>query len=222
METKLTENQFEEFEKYEALSDQDVFTKIWTQPRKVFKFINDTRYEKYFYILLFFAGVVRALDRASTKNTGDDSSLFFILFFGVVLGGAFGWISYFIYAALTSWTGKWLDGAGDTTSIFRMMAYALLPSTLALVFIIPQIAIFGVNVFRDVEYDTATAFGDIVFWISVFCEVVLSLTTLVFMAIGLSEVQKFSVWKAVLNLILPICVIVVPFLLLAALFYAFS
>lgn len=195
METKLTENQFEEFEKYEALSDQDVFTKIWTQPRKVFKFINDTQYEKYFYILLFFAGVVRALDRASTKNTGDDSSLFFILFFGVVLGGAFGWISYFIYAALTSWTGKWLDGAGDTTSIFRMMAYALLPSTLALVFIIPQIAIFGVDVFRDVEYDTATAFGDIVFWISVFCEVVLSLTTLVLWPSGFQKSRNFRFGK---------------------------
>ena len=28
METKYTEDQFEEFEKYDALSDQDVFTKI--------------------------------------------------------------------------------------------------------------------------------------------------------------------------------------------------
>lgn len=54
METKYTEDQFEEFEKYDALSDQDIFTKIWTEPRRVFKFINDTRYPiREIFVLLY-------------------------------------------------------------------------------------------------------------------------------------------------------------------------
>ncbi|CAD7810568.1 hypothetical protein CHRY9390_02201 [Chryseobacterium aquaeductus] len=219
METKFTENQFEEFEKYEVLSDQDIFTKIWTKPRKVFKFINDTQYEKYMYILLFFAGVARAFDRATSKNMGDNSSLLTIVLGAVVLGGALGWISYYIYAALLSWTGKWLNGVANTSSIFRMIAYAVFPSVLALIFLVPQMAIYGIDVFRDADYTSAGTFGNVLFWTSAFIQIALSITTLVLMVIGLSEVQKFSVGKAILNLILPIAVIIVPILLIASMFW---
>lgn len=215
METKNTEDQFAEFEKYEALSDQDIFTKIWTEPRRFFKFINDTKYEKYLYILLIFAGIVRAFDRASSKDMGDDSSLFSILFSCVVFGGMLGWISYYIYAALLSWSGKWLNGAGNTSSIYRMMAYAMIPSILGLVFLFLQIAVFGNDYFKsNTDYLESNIVGSIVFWISFSIEMLLSLASFVLMVIGLSEVQKFSIGKAIINLILPIAFIVVPIMLI--------
>lgn len=213
MESNYTENQFEEFEKYDVVSDRDVFTKIWTEPRRIFKFINDTKYEKYYYLLLFLAGVVRAFDRASSKSMGDDSSLLMILFSAIVFGGAFGWISYYIYSVLLSWTGKWLGGIGDTSSIFRMMAYAMIPSVLILFFLFPQIAIYGRDVFSDIEYIAPGSFGNIVRSILSVFQIILSLATLVFMVIGLSVVQKFSVGKAILNLILPILIIILPIVL---------
>ena len=222
METKITEDRFDEFEKYNVLSDKDIFTKIWTEPRKVFKFINDTRYEKYFYLLLFFAGVVRAFERASSKNMGDNSSLFSIIFGCVILGGAFGWISYYIYAALISWSGKWLNGVGNTSSIFRMMAYAMIPSILGLFFLFLQIAVYDVDYFTDFAgYLEKSTLSNIVFWILFVIQMLLSLTTLVFMVIGLSEVQKFSIGKAILNLILPVLFIVVPIVLIASLAMVF-
>ncbi|MCX8524087.1 YIP1 family protein [Chryseobacterium formosus] len=222
METKITENRFEEFEKYNVLSDKDVFTKIWTEPRRVFRFINDTRYEKYFYLLLFLAGVVRAFERASSKNMGDHSSLFSIVFGCVIIGGALGWISYYIYAALISWSGKWLNGVGNTSSIFRMMAYAMIPSILGLSFLFLQIAVYGVDYFTDFAgYLETNIVANIVFWISFIISILLSLTTLVFMVIGLSEVQKFSIGKAVLNLILPVLIIVVPIVLVASIAMVF-
>ncbi|MFY1047007.1 Yip1 family protein [Chryseobacterium sp. GP-SGM7] len=217
METKITENRFEEFEKYNILSDKDVFTKIWTDPRKVFRFINETRYEKYFYLLMFLAGVSSAFERASSKNMGDNSSLFSIVFGCVILGGALGWISYYIYAALMSWSGKWLNGVGNTSSIFRMMAYAMIPSILGLFFLFLQIAVYGVDYFTDFAgYLETNLVTNIVFWISFVIQMLLSLTTLVFMVIGLSEVQKFSIGKAILNLILPVLFIVVPIVLIVA------
>ncbi|WP_159478207.1 Yip1 family protein [Chryseobacterium sp. 18068] len=215
METKNTEDQFEEFEKYDALSDQDIFTKIWTEPRRVFKFINDTQYEKYLYILMIFAGIVRAFDRASAKDMGDNSSLFSIVFSCIIGGGMLGWISYYIYAALLSWSGKWLNGAGNTSSIYRMMAYAMIPSIMGLVFVFFQIAVYGQDYFKSsTDYLESNIVGSIVFWISLTIEILLSLASLVFMVIGLSEVQKFSIGKAVTNLILPIAFIVVPILII--------
>lgn len=217
METKYSEDQFEEFEKYDAISDQDIFTKIWTEPRRVFKFINDTQYEKYLYILMIFAGIVRAFDRASSKDMGDHSSLFSIVFGSVILGGMLGWISYYIYAALLSWTGKWLNGTGNTSSIYRMMAYAMIPSIMALVFVFLQIAVYGQDYFKsNTDFLESNIIGSIVFWISFSMEILLSLASLVLMVIGLSEVQKFSIGKAIVNLILPIAFIVVPIVLIVS------
>ena len=41
------------------------------------------------------------------------------------------------------------DGQGDTSSILRILAYAMIPSIIALVFLIPQIVIYGLEVFKE-------------------------------------------------------------------------
>ena len=214
METFNEGNHFEEFEKYDVITDQDIFTKIWTQPKRIFKYINDKHYEKYLYILLFLEGVAKSFDRAISKNMGENNSLFFILLISIIFGGFLGWISYYIFAALLSWTGKWLDGKGGTFSIFRMMAYAMMPSVLSLAFLIPQIIVHGKNAFTSAEYDSGNFFVDIFSSVFSLIGVVLSLFSLVLLVIGLSQVQKFSIGKAILNLLLPIAVILVPILLI--------
>lgn len=87
-------------------TDKEIFTKIWTNPRQILKFINEYHYDKYLYILLFFAGISRALDRVNHKQYGDDPSLIKVLTLSIIIGGLLGWISYYIYSALISWTGE--------------------------------------------------------------------------------------------------------------------
>lgn len=96
-----------------------------------------------------------------------------------------------------------------------MMAYAMIPSILGLVFLFLQIAVFGNDYFRSTtDYLESSIEGSIVFWISFSMEMLLSLASLVLMVIGLSEVQKFSIGKAIINLILPVAFIVVPIVLI--------
>lgn len=52
-------------------TDKDIFRKIWTSPRKVFKYINEKHYDKYVTMLLILSGISNAFDRASMKNMGD-------------------------------------------------------------------------------------------------------------------------------------------------------
>ncbi len=94
------------------LSDTEIFTKIWISPRMVFKYLNDYSYEKFVTILLILAGITRTFDRASTRGVGDNMSLGRVIILCVILGGLLGWITYYIYAAMISWTGKWLNGKG--------------------------------------------------------------------------------------------------------------
>jgi hypothetical protein len=204
------------------LTDKDLFTKLWIAPRQVFKFINDKHYDKYVTILLVLSGISRAFDRASMKNMGDKMSIWAILGICIILGGLLGWISYYIYAALVSWTGKWLKGRGETNSILRMFSYAMIPSIIALIFLIPQIGIYGVEIFKaDGDITSAGWISNIIVYGSMFLEFVLGIWTIVFCVIGVSEVQNLSIGKSILNLLLPLLVFLVPILIIVLIFKTF-
>ena len=125
------------------LSDKEIFTKIWMSPRQVFKFINQNGYTKFSTILLILGGITGALNSASTRNMGDIMPLWSVLIVCLIGGGVFGWLYFYIYAVLLSWTGKWMKGTGTTKSLFRMISYALIPSLLVLFTFILRIALIG-------------------------------------------------------------------------------
>jgi hypothetical protein len=216
------ENPLDGNKKQLYFTDKDIFTKIWTSPRKVFRFINDTQYDKYVKVLLVLAGISRAFDRASMKDMGDNMSLLSIIGFSVLVGGLLGWISYYIYAALVSWTGKWLKGQGNTSSILRILSYAMTPAIFSLIFLIPQIGIYGNEMFKsDGDIISAGLIANIFVYSSIIIELILGIWTMVLCIIGISEVQKISIGKSILNLFLPIIVILIPIILFALLFRLF-
>jgi len=195
------------------LTDWEIFTKIWTSPRLVFKFINEYRYDKFITMLLVLAGITATLNRAASKGLGDQVPLFVVLIIGIIAGAIFGWISYYIYAALISWTGKWLKGQGNTTSLLRMISYATIPSIIVLILYIPKIILFGNGIFQrdfDVFESGNGILYEIIYLIFLLIEIVLGVWTLVIFVIGISEVQKISIGKSILNLILPAMVIFIP------------
>ncbi len=207
------ENILDEIEKPLSFTDKEIFTKMWLKPREVFKYIHEEKYDKYVTVLLLFAGISRAFDRAIMKDMGDKFSLFAILGICIIAGILIGWISYYIYSGMISWTGKWLNGKGDTTSILRIMAYAMTPSIIALVLLIPQIGIYGNELFKaEGDITSGGIISNIIFYSSIILELVLGICTLIFCIVGVSEVQKFGIGKSILNLLLPVFVIIVPVL----------
>lgn len=214
---------FQEFEIYETFTDKEIFTKIWTEPRRIFNYIEKAKYEKYFYILMVLAGITGSLDRAMEKGLGNDQSIIFILISATIFGGLLGWIGYYIYAALISWTGKWLDGKGNTESIYRVMAYALIPSILSLLVIFSQILIFGSSSFQNnFEISESKTVESVIFIILNIGNLGLAVVNIIFYGIAISVVQKFGIEKAILNLLLPILIIVVPILILIFLIFGVS
>lgn len=201
------------------MNDREIFTRIWTQPGRVFAFINANHYDKYLYVLLFFAGIARAFSRASMNNLGDKWSIEMIIAIAIVGGGLFGWISFYIYAALLSWTGKWLKGEGNTQSILRILAYAMIPSIVALLFLIPQIGYYGNEIFKSSgDISSAGVLPNILVYGSFFMEIVLGIWTILLSVIGISVVQNLSIAKSVLNLLLPVLLFAVPIVLLLLVF----
>ena len=216
-------NVIEGSEQQKNLSDKEIFTKIWTSPRKVLKYINDSSYDKYVTILIVLSGISRAFSRASAKNYGDRMPLWEILWVCIILGGIGGWIFYRFYAALLSWSGVWLNGKGNTVSILRIISYAMIPSVAALICLIPQIIIYGNEVFKsDGDMISAGLISNILVYLSVFLEFVFGTWSIVLCVIGISEVQKFSIGSSILNLLMPILLLLVPIFLIGYLLKSFS
>ena len=197
-------NVMDDFEQQKNLSDWEIFTKIWISPRKVFEHIIDRNYDKYVMTLLVLSGISRAFGQASKNNMGDELSIGAIIIICIFLGGFLGWVSYVLYAAFVNWTGKWLKGEGNVNTILRIMAYSMIPSIIALVFLIPQIIIYDSEIFTsDGDITSAGFVPNIIVYLSSFLEFVLGIWTIVLCVIGISVVQKFSIGKSILNLLLP-------------------
>ena len=144
--------------------------------------------------LLIVAGISKAFDRASTTGMGDTLPLYGVITACVFSGLIFGWLTAYIYAALMSWTGRWISGEADTRSIMRVIAYASIPTIIAMIFLIPQVILYGDHVFRD-EGDVVSdsMLQNVIYWGSVIMEVLLGIYSLVLHVIGISEVQEFGI-----------------------------
>ena len=206
-----TESIFESLDENVHLTDKEVFTQIWTSPRKVFKFIIDNNYSKYMYLILFLGGVISSLSRSASKFSGDSPYAVLYLFGAIVGGGFFGWIAYYIYSAIISLTGKWLDGTADTSTIFKVFTYSIIPTLFIIFLLIFEFALNQNGLQEDGYNFTATDFPLLLLLLLTYTiQTVLGIWSLVLLVIGLSEAQHFSVGKSILNLLIPVLIIVVP------------
>ncbi|MCL2328632.1 MAG: YIP1 family protein [Bacteroidetes bacterium] len=222
MEQENLDSVIDNLEQQENLSDNDIFTKIWTSPRKVFKYVNDRKYSKYELILLVFAGISNGFDQAMSKNWGDNLPLWGIILTAVIGGGLLGWVSLWVYSALISWTGKWLKGEGKTDSILRIISYAMIPSIATLILLIFQIGILGNELFKaNGDFASAGYAANIFIMFTGILTIILAIWTFVLCVIGVSEVQKFSIGKSILNVLLPVLVILIPIMIIVSLVKVF-
>lgn len=205
------------------ISDKKIFLKLLSSPREVFSFLNFYKYDKNVNLLLILAGITSTFNRASTKNMGDNLPLWGVIITCIIVGIIFGWITYYIYAALINWTGKWLKGQGTTNAILRVLSYAVIPSITSMVLLIPQMVIYGNDIFRsDGDISSGGIASNIFFYTSLLLEFGLSIWSVILCVIAISEVQKLSIAKAVLNLALPAIVIMTPIFLLILIIYGLS
>ncbi len=186
------------------LPDQEIFAQIWRSPRQVFKFIVENNHRTAVPLLLILGGISNALSRAVTDGRGDTQSLLEILLFSIIVGGLSGWIYYYLLCALVSWTGSWLGGKAGIRGIVRVVAYALIPIGISLFIWALQISVYGIELFKsDGQLLNDSLFNNIFYYVCAVIEIVLVIYAIVFLVIGISEVQKFSIGRAILNLLLP-------------------
>lgn len=196
------------------INSTNLLSKIWVKPKQTLEYILKKDPDKYVTLFLVLGGMVKAIDRASVKNMGDNMSTLGVLAIAIATGGLFGWISYYIYAWGMSVTGNWLKGYSEPKEFRTVLAWALVPTICSLILIAPQIAVFGDDLFRSTPVNDST-FHSVMMGIFGILEVTLGVWSLVILVKGVALIQKFSIGKSILNIFLPGLVIIVPIILIA-------
>ncbi|TDO70484.1 Yip1-like protein [Flavobacterium chryseum] len=196
------------YQQKSIVTPKNILTKVFTSPKEAFIFINDYKYSKHVTLFLILSGITKSFDKAISKNMGDNLPLWSVITYGILIGITFGWLLNSLYAFSISWTGKWFNGKADTRSILRVIAYALLPSFISLFFLFIQILIYGNSIFQSsYEYLYTGLFDTTLYWFFYLIDLALIIWSCMLLVIGISVVQKFSIGKAILNLILPVLVL---------------
>lgn len=183
-----------------SLRERDIVTRIWFEPRTIFRYINEHRHETSLWMLLVLNGIVQSFERAAQKHMGDTFPFVGLVLFCIVFGSLGGYISVKIYAHLISWTGRWLGGTADNKSLLRVFAYACIPSLVSLLVLIVQLGLYGQVLFQK---DGISEAFDTVGLLLIAVQFILKVWLVVLWIVGTAEVQAFSIGKAIVNLLLP-------------------
>jgi len=198
----------------------DPFHTIWRSPRETIRQIVSTDPELHVTLLICLAGISESLDRASTRNAGDQLSLGAILAFACILGPLGGLFGVWMYSHLIRFSGEWIGGRGGYDEIKAAIAWASVPNVAGLVIWVALLLLLGREMFTE---ETPSLDGQttsvIVFLILVLAQVALGIWSVVLLCNTIAEVQGYqSAWRGFGNVILAGLLLVVPLLILAVLF----
>lgn len=193
---------------------------MWYRPRETIRKIIEYNPKYLVIVLMMIGGFSNILDHASAKSLGDSIGLPIIFISALIIGSLFGIVSLYIYSAVLKWTGKWIGGKATSEYLRTAIAWSYVPVVWSLIFWIPQLVLYGEELFTSITPRIdSNPLPLILFGV---VELIIAIWAFIVFINSLSEVQKFSVWKALLNLLLSILVLLIPlFFILFAMFYQF-
>jgi hypothetical protein len=184
---------------------------MWIKPRATIQQIVDHDPVRLVLVLAAISGFSEALDRASMKNMGDSLEWPMIIAIAAFVGPLVGIVGLYIGGALIRWTGNWMGGNSSSENIRAAMAWSSVPVIWSLVLWIPELAIFGPELFTSETPKMDENFSLIILFVSfAVVELILGIWAFVVFLKSLGQVQGFSAWKALGNAILASLVVIVP------------
>ncbi len=194
---------------------------IWTEPRKTVRSIVNTDPKFGFVILSGIYGFPMALNLAQNFSLGASIPLWAILIGALIICILLGMIGITISTWLLHFTGRWIGGKGSFQTVRTAVAWSNVPNVVTILMSLIVVAMFGRAMFNaafSATHFMGTQAG--IIFIVFLLQAVASIWGFVILIVGLSEVQGFSVWKALLNVLIPFVIVVAIVWLLGWVFAA--
>lgn len=184
-----------------------IFSNIWNRPRWFFNYITDQRFEKYMWIFFYFGVLAGNLSRFREIEVENITPM--AIFIKVFLVNAILTIIFYqLFAFILSLIGKWISGSAQSKDIFRIMCYAIIPGIGLLVLHIVGVSLFGPSYFTKAFWAVSTDQSINTFkMVYQVVQSILAINVAFFFIVGIAVTQKFSIWKAILNIVLPVLIL---------------
>lgn len=194
----------------ERIKEVNPFKTIWYAPRETFQSVIEYKPIRFAIVLAILFGMTEVFDEAISEEFGKHLSMTPILLITLLGGALSGIIGLAITAGLSTLIGKLFGGVGRFKEMFMAIGAAYIPVALSIVIYILHLLIVGEALFIDIDMSIVQAI-----WLifSGVLTIVLSFWTLILTVLAISEVHRFSVWRALVTYIIPAVLLVLLLLL---------
>jgi len=181
---------------------------IWTKPRGTIRSIISSDPTKYVIVLAILSGIAQVLSSAAEYNLGDQLPLPFIFVIVLIAGSIMGMISLYIGGAILRWSGGLMGGRASATEVRAAIAWSAIPTIFATILWVPQLALFGTDLFTSMA--PRIYFNPSLYLFFSIVQLVLGLWAFVLLLKTLGEIHGFSAWKGLASLAIPTLMFAVP------------
>jgi len=181
---------------------------IWTRPKETIRAIVDADPSYRFGWLAAIYGFSLLLEAAQNFSLGDVLSPMMIVFFALILSVFVGMLAITVVSGLLFWTGRWVGGKATYKEIRSAVAWSNITNVVSIISWFIMLCVFGRQVFFSTFPQTTFAGYELgVVLILFLAQVIVGIWSIVIIINAIAEVQRFSVWRALLNVIIPLVLI---------------
>jgi hypothetical protein len=177
---------------------------IWTEPRKTIRLIINANPKFGFLILSAVYGLPVALDLAQSLAVSANIPIWAILIGSLVICTFIGVIGISISAWLLQLTGRWIGGQGNFQTVRAAVTWSNVPNIATILMWLVLFGVFGGQVLNKEFSETQfVGYHAGILFLVMLIETIVSIWGFVILINALAEVQKFSIWRALLNVVIP-------------------
>ncbi len=177
---------------------------IFTRPRATIRQQVTHDPEAWVLPLVALTGIGQLLGDASARAYGDALDLPTLLVMALLAGPLLGILGAYLGGWVLRWSGRLLGGHAGPRELRAAIAWSGVPYIASMVLWIPELLLFGDELFTTAtpRLDAAPGLQAVLLGF-VAVEVLATAWAFVVFLKCLGEVQGFSAWRALLNLLLP-------------------
>jgi hypothetical protein len=195
------------------------FLSMWTSPKKTIRSVINTNPDSKLFLLSLIYGLPMMFYYAQGSSLGQNYQLSTILLISLIGAVIIGYIGINIGSALLFITGKWIGGKASFKEVRASVAYSNVTNVVSIGIWLLLMTMFRQAVFLA-DFPYASSLGNFaVIMNGIFIvQLVVAIWSIVIFVASLSETQGFSVFKSIINTLLPIGVVFVLIWVMGLLF----
>lgn len=181
---------------------------IWTQPRATIREIIADNPNRSLWILASIYGFCSLMNLFQSLMLGVRMSTGALFLLAVVLSPIWGYINFTVWSWFVTWTGKWFKGEGRFITIRSAYAWSCVPITLNIPLWLLMVITFGHQLFVNFSGQALSHSKVTFLFFILISKVVLAMWSLVIYLNALAEVQKFTMIRAILNVVVAALILI--------------